>query len=103
VSVEPSWSVTEVEPGGFAVAGEVDAHSAPMVADRLFGFDGTTLVLDLSGVTFIDSSGLRVIVQLHQRELEGGPVLEITRPSPAVGRLFEIGGFAGLLRISDDA
>jgi len=103
VSPELLWSVTEVEPGSFVVGGEVDAHAAPMLAERLFMSTGSRIVLDLDGVTFMDSSGLRVIVQLHQRELEGGPELVITRPSRTVSRLFEIGGFAGLLRIDEDA
>ncbi len=103
VSPELLWSVTEVEPGEFVVGGEVDAHSAPLLAERLLASAGSTIVLDLDGVTFMDSSGLRVIVQLHQRELEGGPALVITRPSRMVARLFEISGFAGLLRADEDA
>ena len=97
VSPELLWSVTEVQPGEFVVDGEVDAHSAPSLTERLMAATGSKIVLDLDGVTFMDSSGLRIIVQLRQRELEGGPALEIRRPSRSVTRLLEIAGLAGLL------
>ena len=40
----------------------------------------------------MDSSGLRVIVELHQRQIAAGGSLVIRRPSRPVSRLFEIGG-----------
>ena len=52
--------------------------------------DGRTVELDLSGVTFIDSSGLHVLLELAGRvEATGGSVL-IRNPAPAVQRLLAI-------------
>jgi anti-anti-sigma factor len=62
-----------------------------------------TLILDLRGVTFIDSSGLSVIGASHQRmrAAEGRLGVVVTRPS-AVQRLFELCGLTETLTIGDD-
>jgi anti-anti-sigma factor len=64
---------------------------------------GDTLILDLRRVTFIDSSGLSVIVASHQRmrAAEGRLAIVVTRPS-AVQRLFELCGLTDTLTITDD-
>ena len=99
VSPAAPWSVVEVRPGEFEVNGEIDAHSAPSLAEQLEPLSGETLVLDLAGVTFMDSSGLRVVVNLHQSGQSGGPELVIQNPSKPVVRLFEIAGLSELLAI----
>jgi anti-anti-sigma factor len=99
VSPEVALSVTEVRTGTFEVAGEIDAHSAPDLADRLSAVEVPVLVLDLSEVSFMDSSGLRVIVELHQRQVAAGGSLEIRRPSRPVSRLFDLGGLGTMLAL----
>ncbi len=53
-----------------AVEGELDLATVPVlansVADRL-GTSPTNLTLDLSEVTFMDSSGLRLLIELSER------------------------------------
>jgi anti-sigma B factor antagonist len=96
VSPAVPWSVVEVRPGEFEVCGEIDALSAPELAEQLESGSASKIVLDLGGVTFMDSSGLRVVVNLHQRGLSGGPELVIKDPSRPVARLFEIAGLTDL-------
>jgi anti-anti-sigma factor len=62
-----------------------------------------TVILDLRDVTFIDSSGLSVIVASHQqmRAAEGRLAVVVTRPSPVL-RLFELCGLTETLTITDD-
>jgi anti-anti-sigma factor len=60
------------------------------------------VVVDLSQVSFIDSSGLGAIVELHNRLRRGGRRLAVVAPSgsaPAV--LFDLAGLRGRLPISD--
>jgi anti-anti-sigma factor len=84
--------------GVLVLEGELDAHSSAALAEQLQR-EPQTSVLDLAGVTFIDSSGLRVLVEAHQaRESEGGLVLR--SPSSAVQRLLEISGLAPHLDVS---
>jgi len=87
---------------GLAVAGEIDAHSAPALAAAIVAAaELEPLVLDLADVGFIDSSGLRVLIETHQARLGEGRTLTLTRPSRAVSRLFEVAGVAGYLDIGD--
>jgi anti-anti-sigma factor len=74
-----------------AVAGEIDAESAPQLEAAIDQFGASDKVrLDVAGVTFIDSSALRVLVAQHHRLDGAGGRLEIVNPSKSVVRLFEI-------------
>ncbi|GEK00351.1 STAS domain-containing protein [Streptomyces sp. ATE26] len=60
------------------VAGELDLETCPVLAQAAFAepLGGMTLHLELSGVSFMDSSGLNLLLQLHQRlDGEGGRLL----------------------------
>lgn len=84
-----------------SVRGEIDAHTAPQVreaAEALLEAHGTVRV-DLSGVTFIDSSGLGVLVALTTAARDAGGDLVVVAPSRPVIRLFEISGLAGHLTV----
>ena len=88
---------TDVD-GALVLAGEIDSYTAPDLAERLEA-DPTLVVLDLTDVTFIDSSGLRVLVEGHRRRVEAGSSLTLRSPSAAVQRLLEISGLAGHLDV----
>ena len=78
------------------IRGEVDAHTAPMVrttAEPML--NGGTLRIELSGVEFIDSSGLGVLVALTERAREQGGDLIVVAPSRPVVRLLQISGLDG--------
>lgn len=79
-------------------SGEIDAHTAPSL-DAAIQAAGSDVVLDLSGVEFVDSSGLRVLVDAHRRLGDAGGSLTITNPSSAVARLFTISGVDDYLNI----
>ncbi|HTJ75409.1 MAG TPA: STAS domain-containing protein, partial [Acidimicrobiales bacterium] len=59
-----------------AVSGDVDGDTAPVLRDRLVdvleGQGNRSVSVDLSGMTFIDSSGLSVLVDMHRRAAERG-------------------------------
>jgi anti-sigma B factor antagonist len=56
-------------------------------------------VLDMSEVSFIDSSGLRVLVAQQQKSSKHGNVFEVVDASRAAHRLFEITGLAEVLGV----
>ncbi len=85
-------TITETAPGELSLSGEIDAHTAPTFAERLGAVVTGRLVVDMSAVTFMDSSGLRVLVEFHQRNADGGPTLIIARPSRPIVRLLELTG-----------
>jgi anti-anti-sigma factor len=70
--------------------GELDLASVPLLESELEGAtqdDPATIVLDLRGLEFIDSTGLRAILLLDKRSTERGATLALVRGSPQVQRL----------------
>lgn len=75
--------------------GELDAARVPDVALqftmlRAAGAPPSSVVTDLSGVTFIDSSGLRLLLDQRARLTEAGIDLRLRNPSATVLRLLEL-------------
>jgi anti-sigma B factor antagonist len=85
--------------GGISLSGEIDAHTAPRVAEAIAAVGASTIDVDMSGVEFVDSSGLRVLVDAHQRLEANGGGLRLVDASPAVRRLLEISGVDGYLGV----
>ena len=56
-------------------------------------------VIDMSKVDFMDSSGLRVIIELHQRAEQASRRLVVRDPSQPVARLIEVSGLSGHLHV----
>jgi anti-anti-sigma factor len=78
-----------------AVTGEVDAASADNLRSALFDvIEGgqPKVVIDMSEVSFIDSSGLRVLIAGYKAAEAAGGGLSVAEPSEAVRRLLEITG-----------
>ncbi len=78
-----------------AVRGEVDLHTAPKVQyaiERAAQTNGA-VVVDMSGVAFMDSTALSALVRskdsLQQKEIS----LRLAAPSMAVERIFSVTGF----------
>lgn len=83
------------------VAGELDVATCNDLAEQLAANNGTDSIrLDLSGVTFIDSSALRILIEHHERLADKGGRLELVRLSDAATRLFEIAGLDGHFNVS---
>ena len=85
------------EPGRVRVApvGELDLVTAePLVRTlREVRRSGVKhLVLDLRGVSFIDSSGVRLAFHLHTEAADDGLRLELVPGPPHVQRVFELTG-----------
>ena len=100
--VDASFLVERREPGWIAVHGEVDAATAAFLDEALKASAATAgdeIVLDCSDLSFIDSSGLSVLVGNHQRLSSESRRLVILRPPPAAVRLFEIAGLDRVLTI----
>jgi anti-sigma B factor antagonist len=79
-----------------SVQGEIDLSTAAEVEAALDASrEGVrALALDLRGVGFIDTSGLRLVFEERQRAKQRGYRFAVVRGSPHVQRVFEIAGFA---------
>jgi anti-anti-sigma factor len=90
--------------GGVVIAphGEIDVATAPGVRAALREADGTA-VLDLRGVSFLDTSGINLVVE-HQRRADAEGLRFALVPGPAeVQRLFDMTGLNHRLTFIDDA
>lgn len=80
------------------VVGEVDLATAPGLRDRLAEVPAGArkVVVDLSAVTFLDSSGLSVLVATWKRFCGAGPdsCLRLVVTRPAIQRVLEVTGLA---------
>jgi anti-sigma B factor antagonist len=87
-----------------AVSGEVDIATAPVLREALRAHAGRSpLLIDLSAVTFMDSSGLAVLLDLHQRAGERGERVAFIAPSQPVRLLFDVTGLGDELHLFSTA
>lgn len=82
--------VTYSETSVVAVFGELDLATTPRLREKLEEGQGLSLVLDLCGCTFMDSSGLALIVE-HASEARGAFAVACLPDGPA-DRLFRLVG-----------
>ncbi|MBV9411587.1 MAG: STAS domain-containing protein [Acidimicrobiia bacterium] len=83
-------------------AGELDVNTAPELREQLahLANEGTALiVVDLTDVSFIDSTALSVLVSALKRLRQADGNLELASPNPSVRRVFEITGLTRLFTI----
>jgi|SoiMethySBSTD1v2_1073268.scaffolds.fasta_scaffold127164_1 anti-sigma B factor antagonist len=73
------------------VRGEVDMDTAGQLVEAIAAV-ARTAVVDLSGVTFIDSTGLQELLRAQEAARRRGDDLILRHPSKAVRRVLEITG-----------
>ena len=87
-----------------AVRGEVDGASTAVLSGLLLdiveGQGNLSVALDLSEMTFIDSSGLSMLLDMHRRAVERGGTFVLHNPRPSTARVFEIAGLTRILTIA---
>ena len=85
------------------VRGEIDLDTASQLEAALLKTASTTepVVLDLTDVTFLDSSGLSVLAQCRQRMAgaEGLSSLRLVVTRPAIVRIFEVTGLSDVFDV----
>ena len=80
--------------------GELDGATAKELEAEFIRIEATSvsrIVLDLSELDFIDSTGLAMIVKADRRAKNDGHVFRLLRPQGQVGRAFAVSGLDQLL------
>jgi anti-sigma B factor antagonist len=88
------------------VGGEIDMATAPDLRERLNWVISTTtgnVVVDLTGVTFLDSTGLVVFVAAERQLNATGRRLILRNPSKFVFRVLDLSGVADALGVGPPA
>jgi len=88
-----------------ALRGELDLSTVGKVQDELSRVEASSppiVVLDLSKLTFLDSTGLRCLITADERARDAGRRVVIVRGPEAVQRVFSITRLDDRLEIVDD-
>jgi len=102
---------TDEVPGGWLVevSGEVDLHTAPALraaldaaVDRAVGSDACDVLVDLSGVGFMDSTGLGELVGAHKALQRHGGRLHLAAAGDRVARLISLTALDEVLDVHPD-
>jgi anti-anti-sigma factor len=101
----PIAFVTNPEPNLLILEGEIDLHASPRVreaASLLLDQQTPRILIDLSGVTYMDSSGIAVLIETMQRAQGYGGHLALFAISHRVRMVFEIAQLDRVLNLFPD-
>ncbi|WP_125152710.1 anti-sigma F factor antagonist [Clostridium rectalis] len=88
------------------MAGELDHHSAEEVRnkidDRINRDDIKKLIMDFSSVSFMDSSGIGVVIGRYKKLSYNNGTVCITNVSDNVRRVFELSGMFKIINLYDN-
>ncbi|MEW1827108.1 STAS domain-containing protein [Streptomyces sp. NPDC088196] len=82
-----------------AVAGEIDQETGGSLRKALDPPEGAAprVVIDLSHVTFMDSSGINILIAVHTALAEAGGWLRLAEVAPPVLRVIQLVGIDGFI------
>ncbi len=98
-------STPQTSSGILALAGEVDLHRAPEIRAALAPFVAQKvphLLIDLTKVSYIDSSGLAVFIETLQRVMAYGGGFGLFGLSDSVRAIFHVACLDQVFRIFPD-
>jgi len=88
----------------FIVEGQVDMHTSPALRKHLLqALKGRSspIVVDLSNVSFIDSSGLATLIEALRGITKYGGKLRLVGLTPAVENVFRLSNLSSIFEIHD--
>jgi anti-sigma B factor antagonist len=98
-------NIQDIQKNGINViqlSGSIDALSAPAITDHLGALISSgqvRLVVDLSGVDFTSSAGLRLLLGAVKDARAGGGDLRLAAVQPDVMKVLKISGFTNILKL----
>lgn len=90
----------------FEVSGRVNegsVHTLVTAIERTLAAGRSQVILDLSGVEYMNSAGLRALVQAFKAAQGHRGTLQITNPSPRIRELFALVGLDTVFGVGPDA
>jgi anti-sigma B factor antagonist len=87
------WSIKVDKSGVIKMSGEIDYTVTPKIREGLINYIEKTqgaLVLDLSQLNYLDSSGLAVFIEARRHLADKGRILQIVAVTPEVKKIFQL-------------
>ena len=88
------------------IDGDIDHHSAKYIREaidrEIFLTRPTVMMLELSRVDFMDSSGLGLILGRYTRMKEIKGILKLSRPTPQIIKILSLAGVDKLIPIVNE-
>lgn len=88
---DPALDIRHEKDGRLVLTGELDLATAPLLEAALARARerGGDITLDMAGLEFMDSTGIKVIIT-SARRLEGNGSLILRAPGPAIRRVLDL-------------
>lgn len=87
--------------------GDIDHHNARMIRSKIdskiYIRRPEELILDLSRVSFMDSSGLGLILGRYTKAVELGIVFKVSNPNQQIKKILDLAGTERLIKIENKA
>lgn len=87
------------------IHGRIDSVTAGTAEDKLneqIDLDKPKIIIDCTHLTYISSSGLRVLLLSQKKITANGGILRFCCLQPVITEIFDISGFSGLLTVFPD-
>lgn len=88
------------------LSGELDHHTAEILRDEwkrmIYEHGVDHVILNLGDVTFMDSSGLGVILGRYKEIMQLGGEVVVCSIAPSIKRLFEMSGLFKIIRLESN-
>ena len=103
--MNPVAFVSNPEPNLLVLSGEIDLHASPRMRKALTQMverEEKRILIDLTAVTYMDSSGIAVLIETMQRTQGYGGQLALFGVPPRVQTVFEIAQLNQVLQVFPD-
>lgn len=101
LSVDVRWDPEETV---IVLVGDLEVSTAAQLRELLdqVPMAGPTIVLDLAGLDFVDSTGIGCLFKLHRRAVDHDGIVVARHPQPQIHRVMEMTQLNRLIAILDD-
>jgi anti-sigma B factor antagonist len=101
ISVRQQGPVAVIDLAGRLVFGDGDQEIVASI-QSLLDAGTTAIVLNMEGVPFMDSSGLKGLITCHKRAARPGGAVHILKPTPRVAELLAVTRLTDIFGVFDE-
>lgn len=102
----PLKSITSGHSLTIYLTGDIDHHNSRQIRSRIdtkvYIQQPDEVILDLSRVSFMDSSGLGLILGRYTKAVELGISFKVANPTPQIKKILDLAGTERLIKIESD-